>query len=70
MHLIQSPILSEFAVQVQRVEVVPKGSGNIELYTLISLIQMLKPIHKKASSFRVRPFPGVAPISAPRRDGD
>ena len=25
MHLIQTPVLSEFAVEVQRVEMVPKG---------------------------------------------
>ena len=30
MHLVQPPILSELAVEVQRVEVVPAESGSIE----------------------------------------
>ena len=36
LHLVQPPILSELAVEVERVEVVPAGSGSIEDHFLIS----------------------------------
>ena len=36
MPLVQPPILSELAVEVERVEVVPAGSGSIEDHFLIS----------------------------------